>query len=184
MTRRHPRPLRMILEYEGYECSGPRRPGGHRAGRARSARPRLPRHQDARHGRPRGAATASRRSETLPVVMISGHATSDRGRGHQARRVRLPREAARRASACCSRSATRSTARGCATRTASLQAAVEVRHQMVGKRRRSRRCMDADRARGADQRHGADPGESGVGKELVARAIHRNSLRAASRSCR
>ncbi len=48
--------LRMILEYEGYEFVGaPSGPGRHRAGRARGAGPGVPRHQDAGHGRPRGA---------------------------------------------------------------------------------------------------------------------------------
>ena len=69
--------MRMILEYEGYEFLGAADGrGGHRARRARVARPRLPRHQDAGHGRPRGARAAQGAwPTTLPVVIISGHGT-------------------------------------------------------------------------------------------------------------
>jgi len=63
----------------------------------------------------------------------------------------------------------------------SLKRAVEVRHQMVGESQGLRQVWDA--------MTGASPtnatvlllGESGVGKELVARSIHRNSLRSRDR---
>ena len=62
----------------------------------------------------------------------------------------------------------------------SLKRAAEVRHQMVGEPRPSS-GLGRDQACGADQRDCVAPRESGVGKELVARAIHRNSLRSRER---
>jgi DNA-binding NtrC family response regulator len=71
--------------------------------------------------------------------------------------------------------------RRAARREPSLKRAVESRHQMVGESRPLRQVWDADQARRADQRHRAAAWESGVGKELVARSIHRNSLRSRER---
>ena len=69
--------LRGVLEDEGYRVTAVgqrrRRADGRRR---RDARPRLPRHLDARHGRPGDAGRAQARcARRPPVVMISGHGT-------------------------------------------------------------------------------------------------------------
>ena len=94
--------------------------------------------------------------ETLPVVIISGHGTvSTAVEPTKARRVRLHREAARRASACSS------TIRNALDQTrlrdenTSLKRAVEVRHQMVGEIAGAAPGVGRDQARRADQRHRA-----------------------------
>ena len=153
----HPRSMRMILEYEGYEClgaaSGAGRPDGHRA---RAAGPGLPRHQDARHGRPRGARAASAASdEALPVIMISGHGTVATAveatklgafdfieKPFESERVLLE-----------ARNALGQGRLRDENRT--LRRAEELRHQLVGESAALRQVMDAVRPRGADQRHGA-----------------------------
>ena len=65
-----------------------------------------------------------------------------------------------------------------------LRKAQEVRHQIVGESAALRRVLDAVKRAAPTDATVLITGESGVGKELVARAIHRNSLRAASGSCR
>jgi two-component system, NtrC family, nitrogen regulation response regulator NtrX len=63
----------------------------------------------------------------------------------------------------------------------SLKRAVEARHQMVGESPALRAIWDAIKRAAPTNATVLLLGESGVGKELVARAIHRNSLRSRER---
>jgi two-component system nitrogen regulation response regulator NtrX len=63
----------------------------------------------------------------------------------------------------------------------SLKRAVEARHQMVGESPALRQIWDAIKRAAPTNATVLLLGESGVGKELVARAIHRNSLRSRDR---
>ena len=63
----------------------------------------------------------------------------------------------------------------------SLKRAVEARHQMVGESAPLRGIWDAIKRAAPTNATVLLLGESGVGKELVARAIHRNSLRSRER---
>jgi two-component system, NtrC family, nitrogen regulation response regulator NtrX len=62
-----------------------------------------------------------------------------------------------------------------------LRRAVEVKHEMVGESPAIRQVMDSVRRAAPTNATVLIQGESGVGKELVARAIHRNSLRSRER---
>jgi two-component system, NtrC family, nitrogen regulation response regulator NtrX len=62
-----------------------------------------------------------------------------------------------------------------------LRRAAEVRHQMVGESAGLRQVSDAIKRAAPTNATVLLLGESGVGKELVARAIHRNSLRSRER---
>src|SRR3954468_2930685 len=62
-----------------------------------------------------------------------------------------------------------------------LKRAVEVRHQMIGDGPALRQVMAAIRRAAPTNATVLIQGESGVGKELVARTIHRNSLRSRER---
>ena len=63
----------------------------------------------------------------------------------------------------------------------SLKRAVEARHQMVGESPMLRQVWDAVKRAAPTNATVLLLGESGVGKELVARSIHRNSLRSRDR---
>ena len=63
----------------------------------------------------------------------------------------------------------------------SLKKAVEVRHQMIGDSAALRQVMAAVGRAAPTNATVLIQGESGVGKELVARTIHRNSLRSRER---
>jgi two-component system nitrogen regulation response regulator NtrX len=63
----------------------------------------------------------------------------------------------------------------------SLKKAVEVRHQMIGESGALKQVMAAISRAAPTNATVLISGESGVGKELVARAIHRNSLRSRER---
>ena len=149
-------------------------------GRARGAGSRLPRHQDAGHGRPRGAAAAAaahrRHPDRRPVRATRDIQTAVEAT--QARRLRLRREAARPPIGCWCWCATRSTRAGCAPRTAAFE-----RDQRSAGTRSSATAPAWPRVRAAIGKAAPTSatvliwGESGVGKELVARAIHRESLR-------
>jgi two-component system nitrogen regulation response regulator NtrX len=62
-----------------------------------------------------------------------------------------------------------------------LKKAVEIRHQMVGESRALKQVMAAVGRAAPTNATVLIQGESGVGKELVARTIHRNSLRSRER---
>jgi two-component system nitrogen regulation response regulator NtrX len=62
-----------------------------------------------------------------------------------------------------------------------LRSALESRHQVVGEATGLRRVMDQVRKAAPTNATVLILGESGAGKELIARAIHRNSLRAKER---
>src|SRR5207247_9492637 len=63
----------------------------------------------------------------------------------------------------------------------SLKKAVEIRHQMIGDSAALRQVMAAIGRAAPPNATVLIQGESGVGKELVARTIHRNSLRSRER---
>jgi two-component system nitrogen regulation response regulator NtrX len=119
-----------------------------------------------------------------PVVILSGHGTVRTAvEATKLGRVRLHREAAE----------TRAPARGRAQRAQPAQLGEENRGSSspstsaTAWRARAppcRRCWDAMRRAAPTNATVLITGESGVGKELVARAIHRNSLRRTRRSCR
>ena len=173
--------MRMILEYDGYDVLEAVRPGGPRHGRARVARPGVPRHQDAGHRRARGAEPAA------------GDERDAAGRdGLGARHGSTALEAAGSARSASSRSRCRRTTCSTAVREGARADALRARTGTLRRPRRRgirwsarapalRQIWDAIKRAAPTNATVLILGESGVGKELVARAIHRNSLRSRER---
>src|SRR5689334_6220879 len=174
--------LRMILEYEGYDCllaaTGPE-------GLALAERenPDLV-FLDIKMPAMDGIEVLERlraRSDAPPVVMISGHAT-----------VTTAVEATKKGAFDFIEKPLASDRVLLTVRNAvdqrrlrdenvTLRRAAEARHEMVGDSPALERVRDAIGKAAPTNATVLILGESGVGKELVARAIHRNSLRARER---
>src|SRR6476660_3792090 len=176
------RSVRMILEYEGYDvqeaASGPE-------GLALIERepPDLV-FLDIKLGGQDGLETLQKirqGNEALPVVIISGHgtvSTAVEATKLGAFDFMVKPLASERVLV---------TIRNALDRTRlqdenrSLKRAVEARHQMVGESVSLRQIWDAIKRAAPTNATVLLLGESGVGKELVARSIHRNSLRSRER---
>jgi two-component system nitrogen regulation response regulator NtrX len=170
--------MRMILEYEGYEFLGA---SSGQDGLALIEREspdlvfldiKMP-GLDGLEVLPRIRAA----NESLPVVMISGHATVSTA--VEATKlgafdfIEKPL-ASERVLVTIRNALDRSRL---ADENRSLKRVVEVRHQLVGESAGLKRVTDSMRRAAPTNATVLITGESGVGKELVARAIHRNSLR-------
>ena len=174
--------LRMILEYEGYEVQG--------AATGQDGLTLVDRDPpelvflDIKMAGMDGLEVLQRLKaghDTLPVVMISGHAT-----------VSTAVEATKLGAfdfieKPLSTERVLVTVRNALDRlrlvdeNVTLRKAQEVRHQLVGDSSGLRGTLDAVKRAAPTSATVLITGESGVGKELVARAIHRNSLRARER---
>jgi two-component system nitrogen regulation response regulator NtrX len=176
------RSVRMILEYEGYDVieasSGPEG-----VALAEKESPdlvfldvKMP-GMDGLEALQRIKATA----ETLPVVIISGHGTvSTAVEATKAGAFDfIEKPLASERVLLTIRNALDQTR--LADENRSLKRAVEVRHQMVGESPALRHVWDAIKRAAPTNATVLLLGESGVGKELVARSIHRNSLRSRER---
>ena len=174
--------LRMTLEYEGYEFLGAAT--GHE-GLAMAERdtPDLVL-LDVKMPGMDGLEVLGRlrtMNETTPIVMISGHGTT--GTAVEATKkgaldfIDKPFETDRLLLTL--RNALNQHRQVDEIRT--LRKAAEVRHQMVGDSPALRRVMAAVGRAAPTNATVLIQGESGVGKELVARTIHRNSLRSRER---
>ena len=121
-------------------------------------------------------------NEALPVVMISGHGTTSTAveaikRG-AADFLDKPFESTDRLLVTISNALEQGRLRD---ENRSLKKAVEVRHQMIGESHALKHVMAAVSRAAPTNATVLITGESGVGKELVARTIHRNSLRSRER---
>ena len=176
------RSVRMILEYEGYDvqeaASGPE-------GLALVERepPDLV-FLDIKMGGQDGLETLQKIrqvNETLPVVIISGHGTVSTA--VEATKLGafdfIEKPLASERVLVTIRNALDQTRLVDENR--SLKRAVEARHQMVGESVSLRQIWDAIKRAAPTTATVLLLGESGAGKELVARAIHRNSLRSRDR---
>jgi two-component system nitrogen regulation response regulator NtrX len=174
--------LRMILEYEGYEFLGAAtgQDGLSLLGRETVDLAFL----DIKMPGMDGLEVLQRikaANETVPVVMISGHATVSTA--VEATKlgafdfIEKPL-ASERVLVTIRNALDRSRL---ADENQSLRRAVEARHQIVGDSPQLKKVMDAIRRAAPTSATVLIVGESGVGKELVARAIHRNSLRSRER---
>ncbi len=174
--------LRMILEYEGYEFLG--------AATGQDGLTMVERENpdlvflDIKMPGMDGLEVLQRikaANETVPVVMISGHATVttavDATKLGAFDFIEKPL-ASERVLVTIRNSLDRSRL---ADENRSLKRVVEVRHQIVGESPHLKKVMDAIRRAAPTNATVLITGESGVGKELVARAIHRNSLRSRER---
>jgi len=174
--------LRMILEYEGYDvveaASGPEG-----VAMAERESPDLV-FLDIKMPGMDGLEVLQRikaANDAVPVVMISGHATVttavDATKLGALDFIEKPLASER----------VLVTIRNALDRTRladenrSLKRVMEVRHQIVGESPHLKKVMDAIRRASPTNATVLIGGESGVGKELVARAIHRNSLRGRER---
>jgi two-component system nitrogen regulation response regulator NtrX len=176
------RSLRMILEYEGYEVveasSGPEG-----VSLAERDAPDLV-FLDIKMPGMDGLEALQRMrsaSESLPVVIISGHGTvSTAVEATKAGAFDfIEKPLASERVLVTIRNALDQTRLRDENR--SLKRAVEVRHQMVGESPALRHVWDAIKRAAPTNATVLLLGESGVGKELVARSIHRNSLRSRER---
>ena len=174
--------LRMILEYEGYEFLG--------AATGQDGLAMVDRENpdlvflDIKMPGMDGLEVLQRikaANETVPVVMISGHATVttavDATKLGALDFIEKPL-ASERVLVTIRNAIDRSRL---ADENRSLKRVVEVRHQIVGESPHLKKVMDAIRRAAPTNATVLITGESGVGKELVARAIHRNSLRSRER---
>src|SRR5918999_896137 len=176
------RSVRMILEYEGYDVveasSGPEG-----VALAEKESPDLIFLDVKMPGR--DGLEALRRikavNETLPVVIISGHGTvSTAVEATKAGAFDfIEKPLASERVLLTIRNALDQTRLVDENR--SLKRAVEIRHQMVGESPALRHVWDAIKRAAPTNATVLLLGESGVGKELVARSIHRNSLRSRER---
>ena len=120
-------------------------------------------------------------NETLPVVIISGHGTVSTA--VEATKLGafdfIEKPLASERVLVTIRNALDSTRLQDENRT--LKRAAESRHQMVGESAALRQVWDAIKRAAPTNATVLLLGESGVGKELIARAIHRNSLRSRER---
>src|SRR5688572_5615640 len=174
--------LRMILEYEGYdviEASA----GAEGLALAEREAPELV-FLDVKMPGMDGLEVLQRLQaarESLPVVVISGHATKEEVANSIKRGaidfIEKPLGSDRILVTV--KNALESERLRDENR--SLKRAVEARHQMVGESSALRAIWDAIKRAAPTNATVLLLGESGVGKELVARSIHRNSLRSRER---
>jgi two-component system nitrogen regulation response regulator NtrX len=174
--------LRMILEYDGYECLGAANGQDGIAAVERDA-PDLV-FLDIKMSGMDGLEVLGRLKaidETLPVIMISGHGTVSTA--VEATKlgafdfIEKPL-ASERVLVSIKNALDQGRLR---EENRTLKRAAEVRHQMVGDSPALRRVMEAVARAAPTSATVLLQGESGVGKELVARTIHRNSLRSRER---
>src|SRR5213083_1119448 len=120
--------------------------------------------------------------ETLPVVMISAHGTPSSAveaiRKGAADFLEKPFESTERLRVTIQNALEQARLRD---ENRTLKKAVEVRHQMIGESAGLKHVMAAVARAAPTNATVLIHGESGVGKELVARTIHRNSLRSRER---
>jgi two-component system, NtrC family, nitrogen regulation response regulator NtrX len=174
--------LRMILEYEGYDFLG--------AATGQDGLLLVERENpdlvflDIKMPNMDGLEVLQRikaTDEALPVVMISGHATVTTA--VEATKLGafdfIEKPLASERVLVTIRNALDRSRLADENRT--LKRVVEVRHQIVGESPHLKKVMDAIRRAAPTNATVLIAGESGVGKELVARAIHRNSLRSRER---
>ena len=174
--------MRMTLEYEGHECltAGSGQEGLTLAERENPDLVFL----DIKMPGLDGLEVLSRlrgMNETLPVVMVSAHGTAstalEAGRLGAFRFIEKP----------LSKDYVLDAVReglelGTLRReNRTLRSALETRHQLVGEGTALKQIMDQVRRAAPTNATVLILGESGVGKELIARAIHRSSLRAKER---
>src|SRR3989454_6043775 len=174
--------LRMMLEYEGYDCVGAAT-GQEGLALAEREAPDLVL-LDVKMPGMDGLEVLERlrsMNETLPVVVISGHGT-----------ISTAVEATKKGAFDFIEKPFASERVLVSLRNAldqgrlrdenrSLKKAVEVRHQLIGESTSLKQVMAAVGRAAPTNATVLIQGESGVGKELVARTIHRNSLRSRER---
>jgi two-component system, NtrC family, nitrogen regulation response regulator NtrX len=176
------RSVRMILEYEGYDVlEASTGPEG--VALAEKETPDLV-FLDVKMPGMDGLEALQRiraASETLPVVIISGHGTvSTAVEATKAGAFDfIEKPLASERVLLTIRNALDQTR--LADENRSLKRAAEVRHQMVGESPALRHVWDAIKRAAPTNATVLLLGESGAGKELVARSIHRNSLRSRER---
>jgi two-component system nitrogen regulation response regulator NtrX len=121
-------------------------------------------------------------NETLPIIMISGHGTTATAveaiRKGAVDFLDKPFESTERLLVTINNALEHGRLRD---ENKTLKKAVEVRHQMVGESAALKQVTAAVSRAAPTNATVLITGESGVGKELVARTIHRNSLRARER---
>ena len=174
--------MKMILEYEGYEFLGAAN-GQEGLAFVEKSSPDVV-FLDIKMPGVDGLEVLGRikaTNETLPVVIVSGHATID-----------TAVEATKKGAfdfieKPLSRDRIDVTVRNALDQSRlkdenrSLKQALEARYQLIGESAALRQVMDAVRRAAPTNATVLIQGESGVGKELVARMIHRNSLRSRER---
>ena len=174
--------MRMILEYEGHECLVAAN-GQDALGIVERESPDLV-FLDIKMPGMDGLEVLSRirgLADTLPVVMISGHGTV--ATAVEATKLGafdfIEKPPANDRILVTVRNALNQ--RQLTTENRSLKRAFEVRHELVGASSSLTALFDAIGRAAPTRATVLIRGESGVGKELVARAIHRNSLRSRER---
>jgi two-component system nitrogen regulation response regulator NtrX len=174
--------MRMILEYDGHEClvAGS---GQEALAMAERENPDLV-FLDIKMPGMDGLEVLSRlraANEALPVVMISAHGTAVTG--HESSRLGAFRFIEKPLSKDYVLDAVREGVELGTLRRENRQLKSELgaRHQLVGESASLKQVLDQVRRAAPTTATVLILGESGVGKELIARAIHRNSLRAKER---
>ena len=175
--------LRMTLEYAGYECVGAAS-GQEGLALVEREMPDLVLLDIKMPGMDGMDVLGRLRSmnEALPVVMISGHGTTTTAveaiKKGAVDFLDKPFESTDRLLVTMSNALEQSRLRD---ENRTLKKAVEVRHQMIGESAALQQVMAAVGRAAPTNATVLIQGESGVGKELVARTIHRNSLRSRER---
>jgi two-component system nitrogen regulation response regulator NtrX len=174
--------MRMILEYEGYECI--------LAPTAQEGLTLVEREPpdlvflDIKMPGIDGLEALTKiktANDALPVVMISGHGTASTGwEAHKLGAFAFIEKPLGREQVLVTVKNALEQER-LRDENKSLRRALDARHQMVGESAALRQVGDAIKRAAPTNATVLILGESGVGKELVARAIHRNSLRSRER---